>query len=57
MDSHGNVAGTPRGRSPRAHGRVTFDDKDENFADVEELKYRTLFPSFLLRKLLIMNGE
>jgi len=36
MASHGDVAGTPRGRSSQAHRRVTFDDKNETFADLKE---------------------
>jgi len=44
MASHGDVAGTPRGKSPRVHGRVTFDDKDEAFADVEETEVPNPIP-------------
>jgi len=44
MASHGNVAGTPRGRSPQAHRKVTFDDKNETFADVEETEISTPIP-------------
>jgi len=41
MASHGDVAGTPRGRSFQAHRRVTFDDRNETFADVEETAIST----------------
>jgi len=44
MASHGDVAGTSRGRSSQAHRRVTFDDKDETFADVEETAISTPIP-------------
>jgi len=44
MASYGDVAGTSRGRSSQAHRKVTFDNKDETFVDVEETAILTPIP-------------
>jgi len=44
MASHGDVTGAPRGRSSQAHRKVSFEDKNETFADVEETAISTPIP-------------